>query len=178
MTRRIRAGACRRLVATALVVLLPLASAGCFGRFELTRKVYRFNRDISPDKWVRWFTFLVTSIPIYGAGLLIDLVFANSVEFWGGANPFRFAEGPNGEFASATVRAPGIVDVTVIEANGIAHVFTLVREPGAIAAYDSSGDLLGRVGDVDGAPALLSGGLLESSRQLAGSPAPIPELLE
>lgn len=159
MTRRIRFGACRRLVAVALVALVPLASAGCFGRFELTRKVYRFNRDISPDKWVRWFTFLVTSIPIYGAGLLIDLVFANSVEFWGGANPFRFAEGPNGEFASAFVRAPGVVDMTVVEADGTAHSFTLVRESRAIAAYDPSGRLLARVGDVDGASALLSGEL-------------------
>ena len=56
--RRLRAA----LAAALLVTLLPLATAGCFGSFQLTRKIYSFNRGISSDKWIRWITFLVLTV--------------------------------------------------------------------------------------------------------------------
>ena len=101
-----------------LATFLPMSTVGCFGQFALTRKVYRFNRDLSHDRWVRWIGFLVmVFVPIYGAAGFIDLVFANSIEFWGGDNPFaaadgktRHAVGPNGERLYATSVEAGVID--------------------------------------------------------------------
>lgn len=148
-----------RLVAALLVAVLPLASAGCFGKFQLTRKIYRFNRDISSDKWVRWISFLVLHVVfVYPGGLLIDAVFANSVEFWSGVNPFRYADGPDGERLTATLLAPGIAELRLAPPGGAARTIFVVREADSVAAYDADGRFLGRVGDVGGAPALLRAG--------------------
>ena len=74
--------------------MVPTFAGGCFGTFQLTKKVYDFNRTISHDKWMRWFTFLIFSfVPIYGISFAIDVIFANSVEFWSGRNPGRAQEG-------------------------------------------------------------------------------------
>lgn len=142
---------------------LPLTTSGCFGRFMLTRKVYRFNWDLSHDRWVRWFGFLVMVVfPIYGGAGLIDLVFGNSIEFWGGSSPFAAAEprtrhalGPNGEQITATRVETDVILLTVTQPDGESRSVRVVREPTALAAYDASGALLARVGDVNGAPGLL-----------------------
>ncbi len=62
-----------------LVRFIPAASTACYGKFQLVRKVDRVNADIDPDKWVRWFAFIVLSVvPIYALAFIIDLAFANS----------------------------------------------------------------------------------------------------
>ncbi len=154
----------RYVVPIVLAAFIPMATVGCFGKFQLVKKVYKYNQDMSPDKWVQWFGFLVANIiPIYGLATAIDALFANSVEFWTGENPImtqsevrRVAQGANGELAIATFRAAGIVDLELVEADGTAHALTLVREDAAVAAYDADGKLLGRVGDVNGVPGLLA----------------------
>jgi hypothetical protein len=151
------------VLAVLLATVVPMTTAGCFGRFALTRKVYEFNRDISSDRWVRWISFLVLSVVlIYPAGLAIDLVFANSIEFWGGVNPFaagepttRYAHGPNGELVAATLIEPNVVQVTITDRAGAVQTLRVVREPASLAAYDESGQLVARVGDVNGAAARL-----------------------
>lgn len=74
----------RRLVLVAAIVPL-LGSTGCFGSFQLTRKFYAFNKNISPDKWVQELFFVATAflVPVYGVASLIDVVFLNTMEFWG-----------------------------------------------------------------------------------------------
>ena len=154
----------RFMVPIVLAAFIPMATVGCFGKFQLTKKVYKYNQDMSPDKWIQWFGFLVMSIiPIYGLAVAVDAVFANSIEFWTGENPImadtgvrRVAQGANGELAIATFRAHGIVDLQLVEADGTEHALTLVREDEAIAAYDADGKLLGRVGDVNGVTGLLA----------------------
>ena len=155
----------RRIIATvALAAFLPLATVGCFGSFELTRKVYKFNKEIDPDKWIQEFTFLVISIiPIYGIAGLIDVLFANSVEFWTGENPItsdagetRTLYGANGEIVRATFQKDGSVDLTVIESSGSTHAITVVQEGETLAARDTDGNLLARVVDVDGRPAVVT----------------------
>ena len=66
---RVRAG-----VAVAVIAGFgPLATAGCFGNFALTRKVYDYNKDVSSDKWVRWLVFLVLNvIPVYGFATMFE----------------------------------------------------------------------------------------------------------
>jgi len=144
-------GTWRKAVAIAVLLgFLPFATA-CFGAFSLTRKVYQFNRSVSPDKWMRWLVFLAMNIiPIYAFATFIDVVFANSVEFWTGSNPIaklepRSVVGPNGEVATLTP-VPNGGRLVVTEPSGAAHAVTLLREePGVVAAYDDAGRLLGRV---------------------------------
>ena len=151
----------------ALAAFLPLATAGCFGKFRLVKKTYKFNQEVSPDKWIQWFVFLViTIIPIYGLALVIDALFANSVEFWTGENPImaghpvtRTALGPNGELATATFRASGVVDLVVTETDGTVHTLQFVREGETLAARSPDGTLLARVGDLGGHPTIIEGSL-------------------
>jgi hypothetical protein len=146
---------------------LPLATAGCIGRFELTRKVYQFNREVDSNKWIQWLAFLVLNVvPVYGFAVLIDAVFANSVEFWTGDNPVtagtdgatKVVYGPGGEVVRMTRVAPGVMDVDMTEPDGVQQRLMLVFEHDTIAAYDHDGTLVARVGDREGAPALLDGG--------------------
>jgi hypothetical protein len=143
-------GSWRKSVAVAVLLgLLPLTSA-CFGSFNLTRKAYQFNKSVSPDKWVRWLVFLVMS-PIYPLAGLVDVLFANSVEFWSGSNPItaklepRSVVGPNGEVASLIPIDNG-ARIVVTEPSGAVHEVTLLRErPGVVAAYDAEGTLVSRL---------------------------------
>ncbi len=68
-------------------LLLAGMLAGCYGSFNLTRKVWKWNGGVG-DKWVNELVFLVINIvPVYGAAAFIDVIVLNSVEFWQGTNP-------------------------------------------------------------------------------------------
>lgn len=147
---------------------LPLATAGCIGNFELTRKVYQFNREVDSNKWIQWLAFLVLNVvPVYSFAVLIDAIFANSVEFWTGDNPVtagvdgetKIVHGPAGEVVRMTRLAPGVIDVDMTEPGGTTRELTLVLERETIAAYDGAGALVGRVGERGGVPALIDGAL-------------------
>ncbi len=151
----------RATAVVALAALLPVVTTGCFGKFQLVKKTYKFNKEIDPDKWVQWFVFLVISIiPIYGLALFIDVVFANSVEFWTGENPVtadttKTLYGENGEVATTTFHPDGTADLVITDAEGRVHSLTLVREAQSVVARDAEGRLLARVGDLGGQPALI-----------------------
>ena len=62
-------------------------SFGCYGSFNLVKKVYKFNGTVG-DKWVNELVFLVMNVvPVYGAATFIDAVILNTIEFWSGTNP-------------------------------------------------------------------------------------------
>jgi hypothetical protein len=155
-TRRL-AGACL------LGIFLPIATVGCFGRFELTRKVYRFNQDVDPDKWIRWLVFLgLLIVPIYEFSWVIDFLFANSVEFWSGKNPVGSAQvirGPDGKVATFTPRPDGRLEVEVAKEGRPLAQFTVAREADGLSAWDAEGRLLAHVTDVNGAPTIVAGAL-------------------
>jgi hypothetical protein len=151
------------VVPLVLAGFLPLLASSCIGRFELTRKVYQFNREVDPNKWIQWLAFLVLNVvPVYGFAVIIDAVFANSVEFWTGENPVaadagkatRVVHGPGGEVVRMTRLAPGVMDVEMT-AGGVTSSVVLVLEEDSVAAYDEAGTFLARVGDRGGVPALL-----------------------
>ncbi len=160
-----------RVAVLPLVVggFFSLSTAGCIGRFALTQKVYEFNREVDSNKWIQWLAFLVLNVvPVYPFAVIIDAVFANSVEFWTGDNPVvgtgpggetKIVHGPAGEVVRMTRLAPGVVDVVLVAPDGAVQELTLVLEREALAAYDREGTLVARVGDRDGAPALIGGKL-------------------
>jgi len=75
-------------IAIVLVAAVGALSAGCFGKFQLTRKLYDVNQSID-EKYVRsaatWFLVI---IPVYEIVALLrpDRV-STLIEFWTGENP-------------------------------------------------------------------------------------------
>lgn len=152
----------RLVAAIAVTAFLPMATTGCFGKFQLTKKVYRYNKRVDPDQWVQWFVFIIMNVvPIYGIAIWIDALFANSVEFWTGTNPItasaapRVTYGPHGEVAVARLVGSGVVDLTITEADGRVHALRLVAEGDSVSALDADGELIARVRDVNGRPVLV-----------------------
>ncbi len=87
-----RSPSLRRAAILSLTAFGLATTTGCFGSFQLTRKVYAFNQTVSQDKWVQELVFLgMNIVPIYGLAAFADAVFANSVEFWTGTNPLASA---------------------------------------------------------------------------------------
>ncbi len=64
-----------------------LAMSGCYGPFNLTRRLYQWNGQIN-GKWEKEFVFILLAwAPVYGLAILGDGVVFNSMEFWTGKNP-------------------------------------------------------------------------------------------
>jgi hypothetical protein len=152
-------------VALVLVAAVGALSAGCFGKFQLTRKLYEINQSID-EKYVRSAVTWIFVIPYAVTGLL-DFVLFNVIEFWTGENPVAgakvtkvYAQG-NGKTILALSR-DGSATVAVIERyEGETLVSTLrvrddgrgkvaavetaeggkVREISAVAAPDGSVDV-------------------------------------
>jgi hypothetical protein len=74
------------------LVALGLFMSGCYGPFYLTRKVWKFNGEVSDNRWVVEVAFLVMNIiPIYSVAGMADSLIFNSLEFWTGNNPMAEA---------------------------------------------------------------------------------------
>jgi hypothetical protein len=77
----------KSIVIGVIVTTLMLMSVGCFGSFNLTKKVYKWNGSVG-DKWVNELVFLVLNVvPVYSVAGGIDVVILNTIEFWTGSNP-------------------------------------------------------------------------------------------
>jgi hypothetical protein len=78
-------------IALALVAAVGALSAGCFGNFQLTRKVYDMNKSID-EKYVRSAaTWIFVIVQVYTVAALLDLIVFNVIEFWTGENPVATA---------------------------------------------------------------------------------------
>ena len=67
---------------------LALFVSGCYGPFNLTRRLYRWNGQVGTTKWEREFVFVLLAwLPVYGLTVLGDAIIFNSMEFWTGNNP-------------------------------------------------------------------------------------------
>jgi len=132
-------------IALVLVAAVGALSAGCFGKFQLTRKLYDINQSID-EKYVRSAATWIFVIPYALTGIL-DLVLFNVIEFWTGENPVAeakvtkvYAEG-NGRTV-LTLTRDGSATVAVIERyEGERLVSTLrVRDDGRgkVAAVETA----------------------------------------
>jgi len=72
-------------IALVLVAAVGALSAGCFGKFQLTKKLYDINQSID-EKYVRSAATWIFIIPYALTGIL-DFVLFNVIEFWTGENP-------------------------------------------------------------------------------------------
>ena len=76
-----------KTLALALALLVP-ALSGCYGPFNLTRKVHKWNGQVGQSKWTNEFVFLgLAVLNVYTVSALADAVVFNTWEFWSGHNP-------------------------------------------------------------------------------------------
>jgi hypothetical protein len=134
-------------IALVLVAAVGALSAGCFGKFQLTRKLYDINQSID-EKYVRSAATWIFVIPYALTGMLDFLIF-NVIEFWSGENPVTsapvtkvYAQG-NGKTV-LTLSRDGSATVAVIERyEGERLVSTLrVRDDGLgkVAAVETAAE--------------------------------------
>lgn len=72
----------KKIVSTAAVLLVISFLSGCYGPFNLTRKVWKWNGE-TEDKFGREAVFLVFCIlPVYGFSVLGDSLVLNPIDFW------------------------------------------------------------------------------------------------
>lgn len=84
----------KRILSLALAATILFSSSGCFGSFELTKKVWEFNDEVTDSKFVNTLIFYVMYIvPVYGLAVFGDVVIFNLIEFWSGDNPLGMAPG-------------------------------------------------------------------------------------
>jgi hypothetical protein len=85
----------RKLVAVAMVAAMGIALTGCYGSFNMTKKVHAWNGSLG-NKFVQEAVFLgLIIIPVYEVAALLDAVILNTVEFWTGSNPMALKPGTN-----------------------------------------------------------------------------------
>lgn len=86
-----------RTALLSLALLSLLVQSGCYGSFELTRRLYDWNGTIE-DKNVRSLVlFALGVVQIYTIAAVIDAAVLNLIEFWNGSNPISMAEGAHEE---------------------------------------------------------------------------------
>jgi len=82
---RTRNGRIRPWIALMLVALLAPVFAGCYGNFQATKSIYKFNGEVSEDKVVQsvvmWGLLI---LPVYYIGGLADVIVLNPIEYWSG----------------------------------------------------------------------------------------------
>jgi hypothetical protein len=122
----------RRLL-TAIALSLSLGVTACYGPFNLSKKLHRWNAQVSGDKFVNWLVFLgLVIVPVYEIALLADALVFNSIEFWSGENPVSPGVG-------VIRQQDGVVTV---EKQGVAVKF-VPADDGTILVY-REGELVGR----------------------------------
>jgi hypothetical protein len=136
-----RLSTARRSLVLAVAAVGLLGSSACFGSFNLTRKVWTFNKNVSNDKFVQELVFLAfAAIPVYSIAAGLDALIINSIEFWTGENPVSMAQATTREDGSRLVQSTTVTSeerVMVIEEiakNDQLVSTTTVRVPNAAQA--------------------------------------------
>lgn len=141
----------KRITAAILAMAIAVASLqGCYGKFGLTKKVYRINGEIG-DKYLRSLvTWVFIIVPVYGVAALVDFVLFNTIEFWSGNNPVAAGEkdflySENGDtFKVHAVKNGDKITYTFNHYRGNTHLDTLavewdMKSGRSVAALDEHG---------------------------------------
>ena len=146
---RTRRGRVRWWAAAVLfVAMLPLLT-GCYGKFPLTRAVYKLNGEITTEKTVHTIVMWVfTFVPVYGFATLGDAVVLNLIEFWTGKTISVGQTVQQGDTMLALAASPDGKEVvlTVSEKGKVVGKARFVKvSETEFDARDAEGRLAGRV---------------------------------
>lgn len=115
-----------KAVALLLAVSVGWLASGCFGKFQLTRKLYEANQSVE-DKYLRSaVTWVFVIVPIYGVAALLDFLVFNLIEFWSGENPIV-----GGSSTKVYARGDETVTMTLAREGG-ATLATIERRKGGV----------------------------------------------
>jgi hypothetical protein len=132
-----------------LFAVTPLLTVGCYGRFPLTKAVYRFNGEVTDDKWVHSILLWVFVIlPVYSIAMLGDAVVLNLIEFWTGETlEVSSHTREDGSEVTLTPTEDGHEAVMTLTKDGETTVMQrYVRQAdGTIDVLDADGMLTGKV---------------------------------
>lgn len=139
-----------RPVAFALALALagPL-TAGCYGKFALTKKIYDWNGSLGNKFVVSLVMFIFFVVPVYAIAGFVDWILINVIEFWTGNNPAawnetetqeRLVERDDGTKVKMTLSDRGATMRVEIAAPGQeVKVMVLHRTADGLEASDASG---------------------------------------
>ncbi|MFZ4622244.1 MAG: DUF3332 family protein [Bacteroidota bacterium] len=136
----------KQIVVAMLIATMALMSVGCYGSFNLTKKVYNWNGSLG-NKWVVELVFLAAYVvPVYGIAGFIDAVILNSIEFWTGSNPV--ASNVKSDDGTTVAFNKEKNEMTVSYAG---KTFIITREEGKSIVKDAEGNVLASaVSDANG----------------------------
>ena len=84
----------RIIVAMVLLSVMTMSTA-CYGPFNLTKNVYRWNSNVKGsgqvnDKWMKEIVFFgMLIVPAYMFSAMLDAFIFNSMHFWTGDSPIK-----------------------------------------------------------------------------------------
>ncbi len=158
----------------AMVVLLSVMtmSTACYGPFNLTKNVYRWNSNVKGngqvnDKWMKEIVFFgMLIVPAYMFSALLDTFIFNSMHFWTGESPIKESDlGSDGTkvatVGETTIRWTPLEDGAMVsfERHGIVERrATIVASATGYRLVDEQGNLLSEAEyAADGMVRLLNG---------------------
>ncbi|CUS36202.1 exported hypothetical protein [Candidatus Nitrospira nitrosa] len=158
----------------AMVVLLSVMtmSTACYGPFNLTKNVYRWNSNVKGngqvnDKWMKEIVFFgMLIVPAYMFSALLDTFIFNSMHFWTGESPIKESDlGSDGTkvatVGETTIRWTPLEDGAMVsfERHGIVERrATIVASATGYRLVDEQGNLLSEAEyAADGTVRLLNG---------------------
>lgn len=85
----------QRTIAMMVLLSVMTMSTACYGPFNLTKNVYRWNSNVKGsgqvnDKWMKEIVFFgMLIVPAYMFSALLDTFIFNSMHFWTGESPIK-----------------------------------------------------------------------------------------
>lgn len=85
----------QRIIAAMVLLSVMTMSTACYGPFNLTKNVYRWNSNVKGsgqvnDKWMKEIVFFgMLIVPAYMFSALLDAFIFNSMHFWTGDSPIK-----------------------------------------------------------------------------------------
>lgn len=85
----------QRIIASMVLLSVMTMSTACYGPFNLTKNVYRWNSNVKGsgqvnDKWMKEIVFFgMLIVPAYMFSALLDTFIFNSMHFWTGDSPIK-----------------------------------------------------------------------------------------
>lgn len=162
----------QRIIAAMVLLSVMTMSTACYGPFNLTKNVYRWNSNVKGsgqvnDKWMKEIVFFgMLIVPAYMFSALLDTFIFNSMHFWTGDSPIKESDLGSEDIKVATlgettVRWTPLEDGATVtyERHGVVERrATIVASETGYRLVDESGNLLSEAEyAADGTVRLLNG---------------------
>lgn len=146
----------QRTIAALVLLSVITMSTACYGPFNLTKSVYRWNSNVKGsgqvnDKWMKEIVFFgMLIVPAYMFSALLDTFIFNSMHFWTGDSPIKESDlGHDGTkvatLGETTIRWTLLEDGATVsfERHGIVErLATIVASARGYRLVDEHGNLL------------------------------------